>query len=175
MIFKKFPLGPLLASISFVVLSSLAFLFVLGKIEENNQAAKEAEASWQAEVNAQNEVSVVEQSLETIRADKAELETHFSRSGDVVPFLNTIERLAKESGTRAEVTLVDLSESRDLLTVSVNASGSFEAIYKFMILLENSPYELELTAVSMRKSSPEDAKQREWSSVFKLKLLTFLP
>jgi hypothetical protein len=57
-------------------------------------------------------------------------------------------------------------------------SGSFEAIYKFLNLLENSPYELDFLSMDMHKMAPDvvvkGAQNLKWEAVFKIKLLTFV-
>jgi len=80
---------------------------------------------------------------------QALLETHFIKSSDVVPFLNTIEALGPAVGASAEIDSVDTSPDGASLIVELQASGSFGAVYKFLTLLENSPYELNFLSMDI--------------------------
>jgi translation initiation factor IF-2 len=103
----------------------------------------------------------------------------------VVPFLDTLEGLATKVGIKAETASVDIAPDSLSLLVKINTSGSFEAIYKFLTLLENSPYELEFTGFDMQKedsilATPDlvlnkDIKKQnsKWRATFNIKLLSF--
>ncbi|KKS24035.1 MAG: hypothetical protein UU82_C0013G0003 [Candidatus Nomurabacteria bacterium GW2011_GWC2_41_8] len=118
--------------------------------------------------------------LQKIADSRILLETHFAKSSDVVPFLDTIEKLALEVGTKAEVNSVDILTDNTGLIVGLKASGSFEAIYKFLTLLENSPYELDFPSIDMHKLavsgvSDENIQNLKWEATFRIQLLSFVP
>ena len=100
-----------------------------------------------------------------------------------MPFLDTVEGLAPKAGVKAEVTSVDVLSNSNGLVVGMKASGTFNGLYKFLILLENSPYELEFISMNMQSetvvtvSNTEDknALVPKWNTAFKIKLLSFLP
>lgn len=148
-------------------------------VQNNNKTSEEAEAQWQIETSKKNEIESLDRLLKVVEKERFLLDAHFIRSSDVVPFLDTIEKLAPQVNTKAEVTLVDISTDQTSLSVGVKAEGTFEGLYKFLTLLENSPYQLEFTSMSMKKTSEgivsaEDAQIGKWSAVFKIKLLSFL-
>ena len=92
-----------------------------------------------------------------------------------MPFLDLLERLAPQVGADAEVLLVDKAKDGSLLSVDVRVIGNFEAIYKFLTLLENFPYELEIISVDIQKKGGEGVESSKWEGVFKVKLLSFIP
>ena len=64
--------------------------------------------------------------------------------------------------------------------VAMEAKGSFPDLYKFLTLLENSPYELELIEVKFSRetepaSSDKTLSASAWNATFKIKLLSFIP
>ena len=94
-----------------------------------------------------------------------------------MPFLDTIEALALKAKAKAEVILVDVPKNTTTLVVEVRAEGSFDGVYKFLNLLENSPYEIEFISVDMQKSGVSDPKNKEpskWTSSLKIRLLSFI-
>lgn len=176
--FRKFKKVPLIISSILLVVSFLVYFFIYKKINQNNQIFEETQSIWLQEYSKKNEIKSVERYLKTIEEEKALLDSHFIKSSDIVPFLNTIEKLAPQVKASTEVTSVDVLPGNTSLTVGVKASGSFEGLYKFLTLLENSPYQIEFLSMSMRKNEAEiasgDKTVPEWSAVFKIKLLSFM-
>lgn len=176
--FRKFKKIPLIISTILLIFSFFIYFFIYKNINKNEQIFEETQATWLQEYSKKNEIKSVERYLKTISEEKILLDSHFIKSSDIVPFLNTIERLAPRVKTSTEVTSVDVVPGNTSLTVGVKASGSFEGLYKFLTLLENSPYQIEFLSMSMKKneaelSSGEDSVP-EWSVVFKIKLLSFM-
>jgi len=114
-----------------------------------------------------------------IALERALLDRHFVENSDVVPLLNTIESLASSVSVAAEISSVDTAKDGSSLSVGVRANGSFEALYKFFTLLENSVYELEFESFNMQKSSAQSDSEgvpvSKWDASLKVKVLTFLP
>ena len=176
---NNFPKIPLILSAIFFVFFGFAFVFLYTKINDNNQKAEQGTIAWQTEALQRDEIKSLNHSIQMIADDRALLETHFAKSSDIVPFLDTIEKLAPEVGAKAEVSSVNTPADNGL-TVGLKASGSFEAIYKFLTLLENSPYELDFLSMDMHKltgpsASGENIQNPGWEAVFKIQLLSFIP
>ena len=77
-------------------------------------------------------------------------------------------------GVKAEVVSVDITKDSSSLIVEINASGSFETIYKLIMLLENSPYNLEFISVNIKDSDTSVGKSSQWTATFQIKLLSFI-
>jgi NAD(P)-dependent dehydrogenase (short-subunit alcohol dehydrogenase family) len=177
---NNFPKIPLILSIIFFIFFCFAFVFLYGEINDNNQKAEQNTIIWQTEARRRDEIKSLDRSIQMIAGDRALLETHFAKSSDIVPFLDTVEKLASQAGARAEVGSVDILANNAGLMVGLKASGSFEVIYKFLTLLENSPYELDFLLVDIHKLTDLDAsgknvKNSSWEAVFKIQLLSFIP
>jgi hypothetical protein len=170
---------PLLLSVLFFIVVSFVFTFFFREINNNNQKAMEGITKWQTEADRRDEIISLDRSLQENAGERAQLDTHFAQSSDVVPFLDTIEKLAGTVGAVAQVDSVDTGNDYQSLLVGLKASGSFEAIYKFLTLLENSPYELDFLSMDIHKMTPDvvvkGAQDSKWEAVFKIKLLTFIP
>lgn len=166
--FKKFKKAPLLLSLLFLLLSCGAWMFLYGKIKDNKIISEKVGGEWQAEAVRRDEIRSLERSILEIEVERGELETHFAQSSNVVPFLDTIERLATNAGANSEVTSVDVSSEKSELEVALTAQGSFASIYKFIRLLENSPYEIEIDSFNVEKGTAG-----EWAGSFTIRLLSF--
>ena len=177
---NNFPKIPLLLSVIFFICSSLVFLFFYKATNDNNQKSQSKEGEWQSEKLKHDEMKTVDHSLKIIEKERAQLETHFAQSSDIVPFLDTIEKLAPKAGVKAEVASVDILTDRTGLMVGMKASGTFGGLYKFLALLENSPYEIEFISMDMQKETElggvesKNVSFLKWDVIFKIKLLSFV-
>ena len=177
---NNFPKMPFFLSLIFLAFSLLAFLFLYREIDKNNKNSEQVLTEWQSEASRREEVKMLDHFVKIIEPEKNLLESHFAKSSDVVPFLNTIEKLANETGTKAEVTSVDIPKDNPGLIVEMQATGNFETIYKFLTLLENSPYELSFSLVDIKRedgqaTSGKNIGTPKWVGLFKLQLLSFIP
>jgi len=173
--FQKFKKGPLLLSMIFLLCSIAVLYFVYREIGINNQIAEQAQITWHNEADRRIEMQSLDRLLKSVEAETVLLNSHFIKSSDVVPFLNIIEKLAQNAGTKAEILAVDLAKDNSALAVRTQATGSFGSIYKFLKLLENSPYELEVATMEMVKADGgEKSSGQTWSIILGIKLLSFI-
>jgi hypothetical protein len=164
-------------SVAFFIACSLAALYIYKETTRNNQEAEARQDEIAAADYAKDEVKLLNDSIKSIESEKSALESHFVKSSNVVPFLDSIEGAAKVVGVKSEVASVEVSPEHDALLVELDASGSFPLVYKFLRLLETSPYELSLTSVTLERSTSMDVKGTapRWDAKFKIKVLSFVP
>ncbi|MEK7569466.1 MAG: hypothetical protein AAB500_01060 [Patescibacteria group bacterium] len=170
--FKKFKKGPLALSLALLGFSAALSLFLYGKIQANKQVQDEAQGSWQRAVELRREINFAEDRVKKTAEDRVKLSSHFAESLDAVPFLDSLEELAGKVSAKSEISLVDIAKDKSGIFVNLRVAGSFESVYKYLLLLENSSYVLEFRAVNLHKASSEST---EWQGDFALKLLTFIP
>lgn len=176
---SNFPKIPLLLSAIFFILSCIVFLFFYRVINDNNRESQLKEGEWQSEAFRRDEIKALDRSVKIIEGERVQLETHFAQSSDVVPFLDTIEGLAPQVGIQAEVVSVDILKDNTGLLVGMKASGTFDGLYKFLTLLENSPYELEFVSTDMTRETVLNVGSKnvvvpKWDLILKIKLLSFI-
>lgn len=177
---RNFPKTPFFISLIFCICSCLVFLYFHGVVNGNNEKSQLMEDEWQTEELKREEIKTLDHSIKIIEAERAQLETHFARSSDIVPFLSTIGELAVQAGTKADITSVDISTDNSGLFVGLNASGTFNNLYKFLTLLENSPYEIDFSRVEFHQETVLNSVSTivtapRWNLIVKIKLLSFIP
>jgi hypothetical protein len=175
----NFPKIPFFSSLIVFVFSCALFFFAYRAINNNNKELRLSEGQWQAEAQRRDEIRAIDQSVKVIESERVQLETHFAQSSDIVPFLDTIEKLGPATGTKAEVISVGILADHSGLLVGLKTSGTFSGFDKFLMLLENSPYELEFITMDVQREAGLDATGKNtgpatWNAVFKLKLLSFI-
>ena len=159
----------------------LAFVVFLNReIDRKYDLAENKLNQWQEDYFHQQELIYLNSSALSIAEDKQNLETHFSNSTNVVPFLDYLENLAKKAGIKAELSLVDIPQKEEGLIVEMETAGDFNTLYKFFKLLENSPYQLEFISFTLNNVAvdEETLEKKEfkfrWEASLKIKLLSFI-
>lgn len=170
---SNFPKIPLFVSLIIFSLSCVASVFFYRVIDDKNKEAEQRETKWHTEAERREEIKTLDNSVKIIEGERAELETHFAKSSDAVPFLDAVEGLATRAGVKAEITSVDILKDKTGLMVGMKASGTFAGLYKFLTLLENFSYELEFAGMDMHKDISEEGGGK-WNATFKVKLLSFV-
>ena len=175
------------------------FIFLYQGIANNNNIKEQIAIDLKTEVAKQNEIKSLDSSLKMISKEKELLNSHFAKSSNIVLFLDTIERLAGEVSAKVEVFSVeqpkikkeieiedDIVLEEDIiiknngLIIGMRISSDFEGIYKFIKLLENAPYELEILSFDIQNNKVQivDGQNSEspvWNGTLKVKLISFIP
>ena len=148
-------------------------------MSKNKAIAEAGEVAWKKEADRRAELESLSHSLKILEAERKSLDQHFVKGSNVVPLLNMIDALGPKTGATVKVSVVDLLKDQGKLTVEVRTGGRFEQIYKFLRLLETSPYELELTSVNIAQASVADEDGNPipagWQGTFRIKVLSFVP
>ncbi len=167
----------LMASVLVFAAASGILSLAWGQIGRNNTAALAAEALWREEVTKREEAKTLDRTMKSIEKERAMLDSHFARSSDIVPFLDTLERLGTEAGANAEVFSVDADRDGSSIIAGVKAEGSFQALYKMLLLLENSQYAISLESADFQTPDGGDdaSLSPEWTASFRIRLLSFMP
>ncbi len=164
----------------FFIVVCLIFLFLYHKIDSNKATASAELTTWRNEEARREQIGSLDNSVKAVADDEAQLGTHFIQSSDIVPFLNAIEQLGPEVGATASVSSVNTTDGASELLVGVETTGSFDSIYKFLTLLENSPYELDFTSVDIETQPVQSISAKDntiqapvWNATFTVELLSF--
>ena len=176
---KKFQKRPLLFSLVFFAVVLTVYFFLHKLVVHKNIIAKQAQSAWQEEIDKRVELQSLERLLKATNMERSALDSHFIKSTDIVPFLDMLEKTADKLGAKAEVSGLETPKDNSSLIVAVRVDGRFEAIYKFLLLLESAPYELDIVALDMQKGADSvDEKGKTipsaWAAVFKVKILSFI-
>jgi Tfp pilus assembly protein PilN len=177
---NNFPKTNFFAALLMLFVLAGFFFYVYRSININNEEARLIEENLQNEISKREEMRTLDNSIKAIQPELQALEKHYVSASDIVSLLETLETLASKVDNQAEVTSVDVLKDNTGLLVNMKTSGSFQNIYKFLTLLENSNYELEILAMDIRKSSSfyfenKDIQIPDWNANFRIKILSFLP
>ena len=178
---NKFKKSSLIVSILFFLFTCVIFLFLYRGVKNNIEISKQAQSNFEQEMLKRADIKDFNESFKSIEQSKAQLETHFAQGSDIVPFLDKLEDMANSVGTKSDVSFIEVAKDNSGLSIEMKDIGSFSQVYKFLMLLENSPYEIEFdsvdihnTDVSSNNKYQSDTKNKKWEVFLKMKLITFI-
>ena len=169
--FKELGLAPLVISAVFFLAALSVFYFFLGATRANNRQADSAKLEWLKLTAEKKEAESLSVMLISLLKDREELDKHFITGTNIVPLLDMIEKTAGQTGAEAEVTQVETPKGKNFLEIKVTARGQFESIYKLLLLLESSPFELSISGAEIKKENGGEAS--DWSARFIIRLSGF--
>lgn len=165
----------LLFSIMFFVLVCFAFIFLYKKISDNEEMSRQKQIQWEIEESKKNEINSLGKVIASSQEGINFLESHFLKESDIVSFLGYIEESSASVFLRTEVTSVNTSVEGDSLILEIKSVGPFDSLYRFVKLLENSKYEIEITSFDLQKEgSGVEGGVQNWRGSFNIKVLTFI-
>ncbi len=116
------------------------------------------------------QASVASAALRKLESVKSELANYFVSEKSIVPFLAELEQLGTRLGTTMNVvsvgapTEVGSQKGEQPLPVILSAEGSFDAVMRTLGAIEQAPYALSITAVTLDRAGEDPAPQ--WKAAF---------
>ncbi len=166
--------------IVYTLILTIAYVFIFSNIR-----AKKANT-----INAVKEITALEESnsklydlkniaLE-IEIEKNKLNNFFvgGSRDDILDFIKLIERIGVLSNTDVTKNILNNELESELvwnLNTRITASGTWDEVYTFLILLENIPYKLEINQASFKRLGDirNDSSESMWSGGFSINVLQF--
>lgn len=119
-------------------------------------------------------LKVLENFLSDTAPQREEISGGFVSENELIDFIEDLEGAGGNVGTEVKVESATFSGDKEASVPSfrLQASGSFDSLFKLMLVLENLPYEIDFEDLSFTKSSA-DGKTSSWNGVFIIKLLSY--
>lgn len=166
----------LLGAILFFIVSVVGFYILYRQIGVNQTKRDELVGQWMAEERKREQMKELDVNVNNLGIKKDLLNSHFAIGSDIAPFLDSLEKSASSLGVEAEVISVNENQDKTGLLVGLRTAGSFEEIYKFIMLLENFSYEIDFSLINIdkRTSEKKDGTATSWEALFRFQLLSFI-
>lgn len=170
---NKFINNPVILALGMLVVVLTAFVFLFKHIHTINTKAIEVQKQTRLSVAEKREArSLLDFSNEN-QVRIQELDKHFVKGTEVVAILQYVEDLAPRVGASAKVSAVDVTKDGQSLFIDMNISGSFDSVYKFVNLLEQASYILDIINLDIQAVQKESGNT--WSGNIKVKVISFIP
>lgn len=143
-----------LLGVSMIVLALLGILtFVWMRIHVNGQQIEALQEKIATEEQQSTEFTTLTKTIKATEAQNEQLANYVLTPDDVVPFLTTLEQVGQATNTEVVLTDATIEQKKETipahLAVSLQASGSFENVYRALRTFEALPYEHTVTLVSL--------------------------
>ena len=149
-----------------------AFLFrTIGGLSEEMGLIKGRIIAFDLELK---NLKVLENFLSDTGPQREVIASGFVSESELIDFIEDLEGSGRDVGAEVKVESATFSSSGQgsVPSFRLQASGSFDSIFKLMLVLENLPYEIDFEDLSLTKSSTE-GKVSLWNGVFIIKLLSY--
>ncbi len=130
-----------------------------------NQNEKVAELSSISLQNSKKDeaVRLIKMDFDKNKGAIADLDTYFISKDGAVDFINTLDKIGKQSGAELSIGEVDSEldnhiedDFKETINVRLDATGSWNQVYLLLIALENMPIKLKVEQVSLGLMSAAD-------------------
>lgn len=124
-------------------------------------------------------INALEKILEQLKTEKQTIEKAVVSEKDLVGFIEFLESLAQKTNIDLNIGSAVLPQNKtEPPSFSLNLAGSFSALTKFNILLENSPFGVNVETSQIRKLSSDEKKakktDKDWEGILKINVLNYL-
>lgn len=145
----------ILTSSIIVTFMTLAFLiFFFKTIQNKNKHSSVVVATLVEKTKQKEEMKTLVEKVQKVSEMSDTINSYFVNSKEVDSFVNYLESLGEGARVELEVKSFDVSPaSNNLLNVTVSTKGSFSNTVRILMLIENSPYKLNVTRTFMSHGS----------------------
>lgn len=168
----------IISSIAFFIFSCFVFYFIYRQIRIKNIDAEEIKIQIQNENKKYNDIEILSKSNKISVEDQISFDSHFVDKSEIANFFDSLEKLAEKIKLETEILSANEDEIKGDFTLELKSKGSFENIYRFLLLLENSQYMIEIMSINMQKEHQDETqnitKNPIWTLHLKIKLLSFV-
>ncbi len=152
------------------------YLFSFNVVKKETEVANANTFALQEYQDQGENIALVKKIIKETKEGDTKLDNYFINEDKVVVFIETIESVGDTAGI--SVTLSGLrSDSKNTLSFSVGAEGSFRNLMHFLALMEYLPLPIDTEKAFLSKQgSSEDplAPSGEWAGSFSFKLQGYM-
>lgn len=160
---------------SIIIAGGYVFLFI--KVNSINLEVAKSLSEIRSEDNKEAQLRMVGKSLETTTEERKRLQELFVGSESVVAFIELLESLGTDAGTKVTIESLTVTESNfehiENLNIRLSAEGNYKDVYGLTQAIGELPYSVIWKRLSFNKEASEE-EISSWSlvsdfSVLKLK------
>ncbi len=151
----------ILGGVIIICLAASFFItsFFLTKIQAASRDLSEKKAEITSLQKKEQSFSDSEKEYKEIQPGLADIDQGFLKKGDFLPFILTLEKIARRSGNNYGNKLIGESSKDEAgfgwttADFQVTLKGGFPSLLKFLVYLENMPYAIEISDLRVQESA----------------------
>ena len=137
-------------------------IYFLTSITDSMTVTQKAMSEKRAEIA---KAAALKNATQALGTSEEVISSHLLQKENIVPFLTSFETAGNPVGATGHV--VSVSEEKiathPKVSVSILINGSFDAVMRTVGILENSPYDSELTGLTLDSGGPIVKGVQQWS------------
>jgi hypothetical protein len=145
----------------FVIMTSF-LVFEYLKLQKTEEYTQKLQQENIQETESVRSFDSLAKTVSNIKEDSEKANGYFIKREEVVNFLDTIESLGSTTKTKISIQSVNdkkNASSSSLLSVALNAKGTYSNLYYLIRMLEELPYQSEIQSIRLTNGFSGDKKE----------------
>ena len=177
---KKDTIIKFILSIFITMLVVATFIFLLKVIKDKNQKVSIAMIALEEKIKEKEDAIIFSGKILEIKDLQSSVNNYFIHTDEIDIFVDYLEKLGADVGGELVVKNIEIpKETENTLSFKVSIYGTFDQVYKTIILLENVPYQVNVVQVylnsNIKKEKTEKDKiqeEKEWQADVSFNILS---
>ena len=143
-----------ITSMLVLILVIFLFFYFLRVIKNKNQHTAVVLTTLQEKISEKENALTFNEKVTEIESLQKKINNLFVNPNKIDEFVNYLEEIGRT--TNSEVSVKDVKENKDVLTFTLSMKGGFNDVIKSITLLENIPYQTDITSVVLNEEVEEN-------------------
>jgi hypothetical protein len=148
---KKTILILILSVIIFLVVSGL-LVFFFNVIKNKNIHTNATLITLENKINEKEKEKILKQRISEVENTNQNLKNHYLNPEEIDTFVTYLENMGNNINTKIAFKNVEVSEKDKTINFKILITGSFSHVVQAIELLENAPYQINISQVFLNKS-----------------------
>jgi len=159
---KSYTIIKLILSILVTLLVVALFVFFLKVIKNKNQTISASMAVLQGKIKEKEDSVNFSEKILEIKEIQISINDYFINADKIDTFVDYLEGLGSQLGSKVLVKNIELlKEIENTIAIKLSIIGTFEQVSKTIILLENIPYQVNITQVYFNNNIKEEKNEED--------------
>ncbi|HEY5588926.1 MAG TPA: hypothetical protein VIK86_08230 [Candidatus Paceibacterota bacterium] len=144
------------------ILSVCLFVFIIKVIENKNTHISAVLSTYQSKLKEKENAVFFKKKTDEIKLLQDSINGYFIDPNKIDTFVNSLEEINLITGADVSVKSIEISQSvKNIISVKLLISGTFEQVVKTISYLENIPYQINITKVYLNKDIKDSTQIKQ--------------
>ncbi len=149
----------LISSIIATILAICLFIFFMKVIKNKNEHTSVVLSTLENKMKEKEESMIFAEKVTEIKSLQDSINSHFLDPNKVDTFVGYLEEIGSNLGSSVSVKSIEVpSKTKNIISVKILVSGTFQEAMETISYLENIPYQLDITQIYLNKDMGENSQ-----------------
>lgn len=155
---KKTILILILSTTIFLAVSSL-LVFFFNVIKNKNLHTNTTLMTLENKINEKEKEKILKQRISEVENTNQNLKNHYLNPEEIDTFVTYLENMGNNVNTKIVFKNVEISEKDKMINFKIQITGAFSRVAQAIELIENAPYQINISQVFLNKSISVDSQK----------------